>query len=80
LIGDGVFTKYIIAATDIGIFCSKIADGMEENWFYVNSLRKPVYDIIIYGSDTIYAATGDGLYHSTDMSSSMGLPRISAIC
>ena len=67
-IGYGSFANYIIAATDIGLFWSKIANGLEGNWFYVNTLRLPVYDIIIMNNDTIYAGTELGLYSSTDMS------------
>ena len=67
LIGHGTFDGFIIAATDLGIFWSKIEDGMEANWFYVNGISEPVYDIKIFNNDTLNAATISGIFSTKDM-------------
>jgi hypothetical protein len=65
--GYGDFTGFLFAGTDIGIFWMKIAEGFEGNWFYVNTLMEPVYDLIIKDGNTIIAATDSGLHYSSDM-------------
>ncbi|MFA7219272.1 MAG: sialidase family protein [Synergistaceae bacterium] len=67
LLGTGTFTGFLFASTDIGIFSSKISDGMEGNWFYIGAIRMPVFDLIIINDDTLYAATSAGIYYSKDL-------------
>jgi hypothetical protein len=67
LIGTGNFSGKLIIGTDIGIFWANIADGLEGNWFYVNTLSKTVYDLIITNDTTLNAGTNDGLYYTTNM-------------
>ena len=66
-IGTGTFSGNIIVGTDVGIFWSKIADGLEGNWFFVSTLPKAVFDMIITNDDTLNVATENGIYYTTDM-------------
>jgi len=65
-IGIEQFSGNLFAATDIGIFWTVITNGFQGNWFYVNSLMMPVYDLII-NNGVMNAATDDGIYYSDDM-------------
>ena len=66
LIGYGSFEGLIFAATDIGVFWAKIEADYEANWFYISDIPYSVYDLIIFGTDTLIAATQNGTYTSTD--------------
>ena len=67
LVGFGNFSGNIIVATDIGIFIAKIVTGFEANWVYVNALPYAVYDLMIFGSNKLYAATSNGTYNTEDL-------------
>lgn len=65
-VGTGSFVGYLFAATNIGLFWSKVVDNFESNWKYVNELSFAVNDVISVG-DTVYAATDNGIYSSTNL-------------
>lgn len=65
LVGHGSFANMIFVATDIGIFYAKLTESLEANWFYEYTLVQPVYDLLIYGENTLLAATVDGVYSKT---------------
>jgi len=67
LVGLGTFAGNLIVATDLGIFWSVIENGLEGNWFYVNSLNMAVFDLIITNENTLNAATKQGIYQTTNM-------------
>jgi len=67
LIGFGSFSGIIFVATDIGIFFSKLTPSYEANWFYVKDISFPVYDLMIFGSNLLLAATSEGTYYTEDM-------------
>ena len=67
LVGYGAFDGTIIVGTDIGIFWAKLDSSMEANWFYINDIQYPVYDLAIYGTNRLLAATGGGTYWTEDM-------------
>jgi len=67
LIGYGGFDGTIIVGTDIGIFWAKMTPSLEANWFYIDEIQYPVYDLAIYGNDKLIAATGGGTYWTADM-------------
>lgn len=66
LVGRNVFSDHIFAATNLGVFWAKLTDGLVANWFYVTSIREPIYDLFIWGED-LYAATDEGYYTTKDM-------------
>ncbi|MDP6585397.1 MAG: hypothetical protein QF535_12125, partial [Anaerolineales bacterium] len=67
MIGTGSFSGILFAATDIGLFWSKIDEGFEANWFYVMKMNMPIADMIITNDDTLSVATEQGIYYSTDV-------------
>lgn len=67
LVGFGPFSGKILIATDIGIFIAKTTVNLEANWFYVNDLPYATYDLIIFNSNTLYAATSNGTYRTEDL-------------
>ncbi len=67
MVGYGDFAGTLFVGTDIGIFWMKISEGLEGNWFYVNTLIETVYDLIIKDGNTVIAATDKGLYYSSDI-------------
>jgi photosystem II stability/assembly factor-like uncharacterized protein len=68
LVGFGAFSGYILVATDIGIFISRVSVSFEANWFYINDLPYSVYDMTIYGDNNkVYVATSNGTYYSSDL-------------
>ena len=69
LIGYGYYDGTIIVATDIGIFWARMETNMEANWFYIYGLQASVYDLIIFGEKRLFAATSNGTYYTTDMTS-----------
>lgn len=66
-IGHGQFNGTIFVGTDIGIFYSKISDSLEANWFYIYALPFPTYDFIILNDNILIAATSNGVYKTTDL-------------
>lgn len=66
VVGTGSFVNAIFAATDIGLFWAKVSPYMESNWFYIFDINCPVYDVVICNGTIALAATGNGIYSSTD--------------
>ena len=65
--GTGNFLGKLFVATDIGLFWTDTTLTYENNWTYVRALDVEVFDIRVYGQDTIFAATVEGTYSSTDL-------------
>jgi hypothetical protein len=66
IFGTGTFTGNIIVATDVGLFWSKIENGLEGNWFHIKDMSMQIYDIIIF-SNKLFCCTEDGTYVTADM-------------
>jgi len=67
LIGTGTFSGNIIVGTDIGVFWARRNDNVNANWFYVWGLKRPVYDMSVFGDENLLVATDNGVYLTQDM-------------
>tara|TARA_R110000824_G_C15232856_1_gene678959 strand:- start:864 stop:8246 length:7383 start_codon:yes stop_codon:yes gene_type:complete len=65
--GTGDFDDKLFACTDIGIFWTDVTTSYNGNWNYIGQIQRPVADILVFNETTIYAATNDGVYSSTDL-------------
>ena len=67
LIGSGTFAGNLIVGTDIGVFWAILSENVNTNWFYVWGLKRPVYDMKIFGDENLLVATDNGVYSTQDM-------------
>lgn len=67
LIGTGTFSGNVIVGTDIGVFWAIQNENLNTNWFYVWGIKRPVYDISIFGGNNLLVATNNGVYLTKDM-------------
>lgn len=65
-IGTGIFSEWIFAATNLGLFISKNSDYKENDWWRCQDIDAPCYKIKCY-DDILMLATENGLYTSSNM-------------
>lgn len=67
MIGTGDFTGKLFATTDIGMFWTDITSSFNEDWTYVSTLKMAIFDAKVFGQESLYVATSNGIYSTTDL-------------